>query len=160
MALLAKPAILIADEPTTALDVTVQAQILELIHGMQDLYEMSVILITHDLGVIAENCDRAVVMYGGQVAEKAPVTTLFQKPVHPYTRGLLASIPSLAAEPKTMLPTIPGMVPSLEEMPKGCRFSTRCSRMMEICGRQSPQATMVGEGHTVRCHLLKGGNNG
>ena len=155
MALLARPEILIADEPTTALDVTVQAQILELIKEMQNIYGMAVILITHDLGVIAENCDRAVVMYGGQVAERAPVISLFKNPAHPYTRGLLASIPSLAAQVKTKLPTIPGMVPSLEDMPPGCRFSTRCSHVMEICRQKVPGKTVVGEDHTVFCHLNK-----
>ncbi len=125
MALINKPKLLIADEPTTALDVTVQAQILALIEELQKEIGMAVILITHDLGVIAENCDDVVVMYGGRVVEWASVKELFANPMHAYTKGLLRSIPRLDRERKTKLPTIPGNVPSLAEMPAGCRFSTR-----------------------------------
>ncbi len=127
MALASSPDLLIADEPTTALDVTIQAQILELIKELQGRLGMSVMLITHDLGIIAENCDDAVVMYGGRVVERAGVTDLFQNPVHPYTKGLIASIPSLSSQPKSVLPTIRGRVPSLDKMPEGCRFSNRCA---------------------------------
>ena len=154
MALCAEPNILIADEPTTALDVTVQAQILELIKELQTRMSMAVILITHDLGVIAENCDNAVVMYGGQVVEKASVKSLFSNPAHPYTRGLLTSIPGLASTPKTILPTIDGMVPSLEDMPQGCRFSTRCPHVFEPCRDKAPGLVMVSPNHYAACYYL------
>lgn len=155
MALCAKPDILIADEPTTALDVTVQAQILDLIKSLQKEMSMAVMLITHDLGVIAENCDTAVVMYGGQVVETASVDRLFSNPSHPYTRGLLRSIPGLAAIPKTILPTIDGMVPSLEDMPRGCRFSTRCPFAFEPCNETAPQLARVGRDHFAACYYLE-----
>ncbi len=128
MALMHKPKVLIADEPTTALDVTVQAQILELISDLQKEMGMSVILITHDLGVIAETCDEVAVMYAGRVIERAPVLDLFASPRHAYTRGLLESIPRLDHAPKTHLPVIPGMVPSLEEWQPGCRFASRSGK--------------------------------
>ena len=157
MALASSPDILIADEPTTALDVTVQAQILELIKSLQERMGMSVLLITHDLGVIAENCDDAVVMYGGRVVERAGVMDLFKNPVHPYTIGLISSIPGLAEKPKSLLPTIKGRVPSLDKMPRGCRFSNRCSHVMDICHTVSPPETMVGSpGHFASCYLLGG----
>ena len=154
MALASSPDILIADEPTTALDVTVQAQILELIKSLQEKMGMSVMLITHDLGVIAENCDDAVVMYGGKVVERAGVMDLFKNPVHPYTKGLISSIPSLAGKPKSLLPTIKGRVPSLDKMPRGCRFSNRCPHVMDICQTVSPPETKIGShGHFVSCYL-------
>lgn len=155
MALAAKPDILIADEPTTALDVTVQAQILDLIKNLQKEMAMAVILITHDLGVIAENCDNAVVMYGGQVVEIASVKELFSNPCHPYTRGLLTSIPGLSQIPKTLLPTIDGMVPSLEDMPKGCRFSTRCPFAFEPCRLKSPRKRRIAPNHFAACFYLE-----
>jgi len=155
MALAAKPEILIADEPTTALDVTVQAQILDLIKSLQKEMDMAVILITHDLGVIAENCDHAVVMYGGQVAETAQVRELFSNPCHPYTKGLLSSIPGLSGTPKSVLPTIRGMVPSLEGMPEGCRFSTRCPAAFEQCNLAPPQKRRQGAGHFAACYALE-----
>jgi oligopeptide/dipeptide ABC transporter ATP-binding protein len=155
MALASSPDILIADEPTTALDVTVQAQILELIKALQEKMGMSVMLITHDLGVIAENCDDAVVMYGGKVVERAGVMELFESPAHPYTKGLLSSIPPLSGKPKSLLPTIKGRVPSLDKMPRGCRFSNRCPHVMAICHIVSPAETMVGShGHFASCYLL------
>lgn len=154
MALSASPDILIADEPTTALDVTVQAQILELINDLKNRFSMAVILITHDLGVIAENCDRAVVMYAGKVVERADVTDLFSAPAHPYTKGLLKSSPFLAAKPKTWLPAIRGMVPSLENMPKGCRFSQRCAQAEKICFATSPEEEDLGRRHWAACHFL------
>ena len=126
MALINTPKLLIADEPTTALDVTVQAQILELIRDMQQDLGMSVILITHDLGVIAEVCDEVIVMYAGRIVERGPVSEIFAKPLHPYTQGLIQCLPKLDHPPKTPLPVIPGMVPSLKDMPKGCRFAPRC----------------------------------
>lgn len=153
MSLACEPDILIADEPTTALDVTVQAQILTLIKSLQRKSGMSVILITHDLGVIAENCDDVVVMYAGRIAEKADVATLFKHPAHPYTKGLLTSIPSLAREPKTILPTIRGDVPSLQEMPHGCRFASRCPQTEDICRNRVPQERIMGRDHTAACHL-------
>ncbi|MCP3942789.1 MAG: ABC transporter ATP-binding protein [Desulfobacteraceae bacterium] len=153
MALACEPDILIADEPTTALDVTIQAQILDLIRELQRKTGMSVILITHDLGVIAENCDQVVVMYAGQIAEKAKVNALFKNPVHPYTKGLLTSIPSLARGVKTILPTIKGSVPSLLNMPKGCRFADRCPLVEKICRQISPRERSICNQQTVACHL-------
>lgn len=152
MALAPNPDILIADEPTTALDVTVQAQILELIDELKERLGMSVILITHDLGVIAENCDNAVVMYGGKVVESASVKALFKTQYHPYTQGLLNSIPALAPLPKSELSTIEGRVPSLHDMPKGCRFSTRCPRVMDICHHEPPKNREVAPAHFTACH--------
>ncbi len=150
MALACKPDLLIADEPTTALDVTVQAQILKLIADLQKEMGMSVILITHDLGVIAETCDEVVVMYAGRVVERAPVLELFGNPLHAYTRGLLQSIPRLDRERKTRLPTIEGNVPSLEEMPEGCRFSTRAPEAHdEAAIRERPPFEEAAPGHWV-----------
>lgn len=126
MALSCQPKVLIADEPTTALDVTVQAQILDLIKRLQKETGMAVILITHDLGVVAETCDEVAVMYAGRVVERAPVELLFAQPLHPYTQGLMDCLPKPEQVPKTALPIIPGMVPSLREMPEGCRFASRC----------------------------------
>ena len=154
MSLACEPDILIADEPTTALDVTIQAQILDLIKLLQKKSNMSVILITHDLGVIAENCDDVVVMYAGRVAENAMVKTLFKNPQHPYTKGLLTSIPQLAKEPKTYLPTIRGQVPSLLNMPNGCRFADRCPNVESVCREKIPEVRSLGKNHSVACHLL------
>jgi len=126
MALSCSPRVLIADEPTTALDVTVQAQILELLKRLQTETGMAVILITHDLGVIAETCDDVAVMYAGRIAERGPVGRIFARPLHPYTQGLMACLPKLDHPPKTPLAVIPGMVPGLREMPSGCRFASRC----------------------------------
>ena len=126
MALAANPSLLLADEPTTALDVTVQAQILELMHSLQRELGMAIVLITHDLGVIAQVCDDVVVMYAGQVAEQGTVEAIFRRPMHPYTRGLLASVPRLTTLRKSRLPTIEGTVPGLNEMPTGCRYQNRC----------------------------------
>jgi peptide/nickel transport system ATP-binding protein len=155
MALSCEPDILIADEPTTALDVTVQAQILDLIRDLQAQTGMSVLLITHDLGVIAENCDNVVVMYAGQIAEKADVKSLFKNPLHPYTKGLLTSIPSLANIAKSILPTIRGSVPSLLNMPKGCRFADRCPLVEEICRQVPPLERSMGKYRTVACHMAE-----
>jgi peptide/nickel transport system ATP-binding protein len=153
MALACEPDILIADEPTTALDVTVQAQILDLIRSLQQQSGMAVILITHDLGVIAQNSDHVVVMYSGRVAERADVATLFKTCAHPYTRGLLTSIPSLAREPKTLLPTIRGDVPALTDMPVGCRFASRCPLAEDVCQSRVPQERILGQHHTAACHF-------
>ncbi len=154
MALACEPEILIADEPTTALDVTVQAQIMDLILDLKDRMGMSVILITHDLGVIAENCDEGVVMYAGRIAEQAPVYDLFKDPKHPYTRGLLASIPSRSHGAKTRLPTITGNVPALSKMPDGCRFAERCPMAEPRCVKHSPQLNAIGKNGFAACHLL------
>ena len=153
MALACEPDILIADEPTTALDVTVQAQILSLIKSFQEKSGMSVILITHDLGVIAQYCDDVVVMYAGRVAERAPVDILYRSPKHPYTRGLLASIPSLSAAPKTLLPTIPGSVPSLMEMAAECRFADRCDMAQTVCTQIRPDEKAISDQHVATCHF-------
>ena len=151
MALACKPSVVIADEPTTALDVTIQAQILELMQSLQKEMGMAIMLITHDLGVIAEMCDDVVVMYAGRVAEAGPVEKIFAAPSHPYTRGLLASIPRLEDERKALLETIEGMVPSLADMPVGCRFQNRCPFRTEVCAKHPP-VDQVGPDHTVACH--------
>jgi oligopeptide/dipeptide ABC transporter ATP-binding protein len=151
MALACKPDLVIADEPTTALDVTIQAQILELMQELQDEMGMAIILITHDLGVIAEMCDDVVVMYAGQVAEMGTVERIFNAPAHPYTRGLLESIPRLEHERKTRLKIIEGMVPSLADMPAGCRFQNRCPYRTDICN-QAPALETVGAEHQAACH--------
>lgn len=151
MALACKPALLIADEPTTALDVTIQAQILELIRELQKDMGMAVIMITHDLGVIAETCDDVVVMYAGKLAEKANVYDLFDHPKHPYTKGLLASIPTLDTEPKSKLNIIEGMVPGLLDLPAGCRFENRCPYREEGCLSAPPPIEVVSDEHTVSC---------
>jgi peptide/nickel transport system ATP-binding protein len=148
MALACKPSLLIADEPTTALDVTVQAQILDLMNRLQAEMEMSTILITHDLGVIAETCDEVVVMYAGRVVEKAPAKELFQQPLHAYTRGLLASIPTLETPSKSILNTIPGMVASLGDHAHGCRFCQRMGRTAPV-SRERPRFAEVSSGHWV-----------
>jgi peptide/nickel transport system ATP-binding protein len=153
MALACEPEILIADEPTTALDVTVQAQILDLIKTLQEQTGMSVILITHDLGIIAENCDDVVIMYAGRIAEKADVKTLFNNPCHPYTKGLLTSIPSMAKAPKKKMPTIKGNVPSLLSMPPGCRFYARCPIAKDLCQNIVPEEKKIGHNHTAACHM-------
>jgi len=152
MALACKPALLIADEPTTALDVTIQAQILELIKDLQREMGMSVILITHDLGVIAETCDRVVVMYAGKVVEKGSVFQLFDMPRHPYTKGLLASIPRLEAESKSKLSVIEGMVPGLLDLPPGCRFENRCPYREPRCSVAHPGIETAAEQHEVSCY--------
>ena len=153
MALACKPEILIADEPTTALDVTIQAQILDLINKLQAETGMAVIFITHDLGVIAEICEDVVVMYAGKVAETATAIDLFKDPKHPYTRGLLASIPRLETPRKTKLNIIKGMVPSLHELPSGCRFRNRCPHAMEICATAAPPLKQIGTDHSAACYL-------
>jgi oligopeptide/dipeptide ABC transporter ATP-binding protein len=138
MALSCNPKLLIADEPTTALDVTTQAQVLEQIVKLQDEFQMAVILITHDLGVVAETCQRALVMYCGEVIERADIVSLFENPRHPYSRGLLDSIPRLREEKLLELPIIPGMVPDLMHLPPGCRFADRCSWATDECRMQRP----------------------
>ena len=146
MALACKPSLLIADEPTTALDVTVQAQILDLMERLQSEMGMATILITHDLGVIAETCDEVVVMYAGRVVEKASVEELFSNPLHAYTKGLLHSIPTLDTPSKSVLNTIPGMVASLADYSHGCRFCQRMGRSTPVT-RERPKFTEVSPGH-------------
>ncbi len=153
MALACEPKLLIADEPTTALDVTIQAQILELLKKLQDQLKMSVLLITHDLGVVAEYTDRVVVMYAGRVVERAPVKDLFARPKHPYTKGLLESIPKMGSpHERRRLPTIEGMVPSLIHLPRGCRFADRCGMVIDICREKEPGLAEVGPERFSRCH--------
>jgi peptide/nickel transport system ATP-binding protein len=155
MALSCQPRLLIADEPTTALDVTIQAQILELMQEMKDRFGMSIMLITHAMGVVAETCQRVTVMYAGKVVEEAPVKALFGDPRHPYTQGLIRSIPRVdrAARHKEWLEAIPGTVPSLLEPPPGCRFAARCKYVTDICVGAMPPLKEVAPGHFVRCVL-------
>ncbi|MBM7115597.1 ABC transporter ATP-binding protein [Archangium primigenium] len=156
MALASGPELLIADEPTTALDVTIQAQILELLKRLQQERRMAVMLITHDLGVVAGSCDAVVVMYAGRVVERAPVRPLFRQPAHPYTAGLLRSIPSLQGDAapgqRPRLKTIPGMVPSLGQWPGGCRFRDRCERALDVCARVEPVLESKRDGQEAACH--------
>jgi peptide/nickel transport system ATP-binding protein len=151
MALACKPDLLIADEPTTALDVTIQAQILELLRTLQRELGTAILLITHDLGVVAESCDEVVVMYAGRIVERATTSELFARPRHPYTYGLLGSVPSLD-EPRTRLKEIPGMVPSLHELPRGCKFADRCSSVQDRCRSDEPALVTLGDSQ-VRCHF-------
>ena len=155
MALACKPSLIIADEPTTALDVTIQAQIIELMQKIQAEMGMSIILITHDLGVIAETCDDVVVMYAGRVAETGPVRDIFEQPRHPYTRGLLSSIPRLDHPRKTRLPIIEGMVPGLLELPTGCRFQNRCPFREDQCAEAPPAVERITDEHGVACFRWK-----
>ena len=150
MALSCNPALLIADEPTTALDVTVQAQILELMLDLQARINMSIMMITHNLGVIAEVASRVIVMYCGKIVESADVHSIFHKPLHPYTRQLLASVPHLGAE-QSRLQEIPGMVPSLYALPPGCDFHPRCAEAAEGCKLRSPELTELEPAHWVAC---------
>jgi oligopeptide/dipeptide ABC transporter ATP-binding protein len=152
MALSCDPELLIADEPTTALDVTIQAQIMELLASLQKRLELAILLITHDLGVVAEFCERVIVMYTGRIVEEAPVRELFSNPAHPYTRGLLKSLPTVAGV-EGRLPTIAGMVPPLTALPKGCKFNPRCPDVMPICLGNEPARIIVGPGHDARCYL-------
>ena len=154
MALSCNPKLLIADEPTTALDVTIQAQILDLLRRLRDDTGMAVLLITHDLGVVSETADRVVVMYCGQVVEEAEVRTLFDHPMHPYTLGLLKSIPRLEDDDSKRLYMIKGMVPNPLEMPPGCHFSDRCDSCMDICREKIPNLVDI-DGHKVRCFLYE-----
>jgi len=151
MALACEPSVVIADEPTTALDVTIQAQILELMQGLQRDLGLAIILITHDLGVIAETCNDVVVMYAGRIAEQGPVQDIFSRPAHPYTRGLLDSIPVLENERKSRLKVIDGMVPGLKDLPAGCRFQNRCPYRIDRCATQPPLETVTA-GHETACH--------
>lgn len=155
MALACNPEIIIADEPTTALDVTIQAQILALMKSLQAETGMATIFITHDLGVIAETCENVAVMYAGNVVEKAPVFEIFKTPRHPYTIGLLKSIPRLTHPPKQKLNTIEGVVPDLHHLPTGCRFQNRCPYKIEKCEQEQPAAERVSSEHLVSCYQWK-----
>ncbi|HEU4918083.1 MAG TPA: ABC transporter ATP-binding protein [Acidimicrobiia bacterium] len=159
MALACEPELLIADEPTTALDVTIQAQILDLIRDLQQKSSTAVILITHDLGIVAEMADRVAVMYAGEIVEEADVRTIFRNPLHPYTKGLIGSIPVLGAL-RERLEVIPGVVPSMIDLPPGCRFAPRCGPRVEhglqICTQQEPDLREVEDGHKARCWLYFG----
>jgi len=151
MALACRPSLVIADEPTTALDVTIQAQILDLLREMKEAFNLSLLLITHDLGVIAETADRVAVMYAGRIVEEGPVRTIFREPGHPYTRGLLASMPGGA--PGARLRAIEGTVPILGELPTGCAFNPRCPDRFEPCPVAPPPDYAVGAGHLAKCYL-------
>jgi peptide/nickel transport system ATP-binding protein len=151
VALACRPPLVIADEPTTALDVTVQAQILELLRDMKEQFDLSLLLITHDLGVIAETADRVAVMYAGRIVEEGPVRAIFRNPLHPYTQGLLASIPGEGATAR--LRAIAGVVPNLAALPPGCTFAPRCPHRMDVCGTAVPALLDVEPGHGARCYL-------
>ncbi len=153
MALVCNPKLLIADEPTTALDVTIQAQILELLKALQSEFNMSVLLITHDLGVVAETCDHVAVMYAGKIVEYASVNELFERPLHPYTHGLFRSLPSIA-DRKEMLEVIPGVVPNPLDFPSGCRFRNRCPLAQELC-KEEPPLRELAPAHLVACHFAE-----
>ena len=156
MALQCNPALLIADEPTTALDVTIQAQILELMVQMKHKREeAAILLITHDLAVVAEMCDRVIVMYGGKIQEVAPVEELFANPQHPYTKGLMSSIPRPDKGGQDRLEAIRGMVPPIMNMPIGCKFCTRCDDVLDKCENIEPKLLEIKPGHFVRCHLME-----
>jgi oligopeptide/dipeptide ABC transporter ATP-binding protein len=160
MALSCHPLVMIADEPTTALDVTIQAQILDLMNRLKAEVGTSIMLITHDLGVVAAMAERVVVMYAGLVVESAEVKELFANPVHPYTCGLLASLPRAdRVAARGRLKAIPGIVPSLFKLPPGCRFSDRCSQVMDICHQEAPLLEGFGDEHHVRCWLYADGKN-
>ncbi|MBU8715169.1 ABC transporter ATP-binding protein [Brevibacillus parabrevis] len=152
MAMSCRPNLLIADEPTTALDVTIQAQILDVMKQLQANEHMSMLLITHDLGVVAEMCNRVVVMYAGRVVEEASVYDLFDEPKHPYTKGLIGSVPKIGQK-RDRLDSVPGNVPTPNNMPKGCKFAPRCKEAMSICWEQEPAIAGVGENRFCRCWL-------
>lgn len=152
MALSCNPELIIADEPTTALDVTVQAQILNLIKSIQEKYNTSLLLITHDLGVIAEVCDKVAVMYAGKIVEYADVRSVFNNPLHPYTNGLMESLPTLKTKE---LKSISGQPPNIDEIIDGCTFHPRCSKKMTICENQEPDNSLINPLHSVKCHLYQ-----
>ncbi|MFD1038909.1 ABC transporter ATP-binding protein [Virgibacillus byunsanensis] len=154
MSISCEPKLLIADEPSTALDVTIQAQILDLLADMKKELNMAILLITHDLGVVAEYADRVLVMYGGQIVEETSVEQIFEDTKHPYTTGLLNSLPSLEKD-MTRLGAIKGTVPPAHNFPKGCRFSTRCPHVMDRCYTANPELLEIGSDHKVRCYLYE-----
>ena len=154
MALILEPQLIIADEPTTALDVTIQAQILELLRELRERTGLALLLITHDLGVVAEMASRVIVMYAGEVVEEAPVNALFDNPAHPYSEGLLAAVPRMGVE-QDRLQTIRGTVPPSTAWPSGCRFRDRCPYAFERCAKEAPALLQVGPAHRARCHLIE-----
>jgi len=151
MALACSPKLLIADEPTTALDVTIQAQVLDLINRIKDEFNMSVLFITHDLGIVAQMCDYVNVMYAGRIVEKAGVIDLYKHPMHPYTKGLLTSLPKRGLKRGVRLPTIPGIVPDIDKLPKGCRFADRCFKAQAKCRLEDPLLESVEGNREVAC---------
>lgn len=156
LAIACNPELLIADEPTTALDVTIQAQIIEIMLNLQDKMGTSILLITHDLGVIAETADRVAVMYAGRIVEEADVKTIFQNPIHPYTKGLLNSVPNINnIDPTVRLHEIPGIVPNLCYLPEGCAFFNRCSIRTKICESEQPKLLNIDNQHNVRCWMVQ-----
>jgi oligopeptide/dipeptide ABC transporter ATP-binding protein len=157
MALLAGPDLLIADEPTTALDVTLEAQIIDLLRELKQSFAGSILFVSHNLGLVAELCDLVAVMYAGEVVEEADVFDLFRRPAHPYTRALLECDPASETAAGPALATIPGEVPDLIRTPPGCVFAPRCAKALDRCQRTSPEWTRVGDGHRARCHLLAEG---
>lgn len=154
IALACRPELLIADEPTTALDVTIQAQVLEMMNKLKYELNTSMIMITHDLGVVAEMCDRIAILYGGEIIEIGKTIHIFDETMHPYTKGLFASLPSVAQEAKRLKP-ISGMMPDLTYMPQGCKFAPHCQFKTEVCENIAPELIEVSEGHKVRCHLIR-----
>ncbi|MEE0663386.1 MAG: ABC transporter ATP-binding protein [Collinsella bouchesdurhonensis] len=159
MAMSCEPKLLIADEPTTALDVTIQAQILALMEDIRNRRNTGILLITHDLGVVAETCSRVIVMYAGNIVEEAPVKELFANPQHPYTEGLIASVPRLGKR-LHRLPSIPGSVPDLSVMPEGCRFAPRCKYARDSCKQKLPELQTVSEGHRCACPFYRDAREG
>ncbi len=156
MALACNPALLLADEPTTALDVTIQAQVLDMMKGLKDEFGTSMILITHDLGVVAETCNKVAVMYAGEIVEFGTLEHIFRNASHPYTKGLFASLPSLDRKERRLQP-IPGLMPDPANLPAGCKFNPRCSQCQEgNCDAQAPAMAEIEPGHFVRCHLMNG----
>lgn len=156
MSLACNPELLIADEPGTALDVIVQAQVLKLLKELKDRLNLSMILITHDLSIIAETCDKAVIMYAGNLAEYGDIIAIFKEPLHPYTTGLVGAFPSIKAAKRRMA-SIPGFPPDLLDPPLGCRFHPRCQYAMDVCRKSPPEITEVSQDHYVACHLIKKG---
>jgi len=153
MSLACNPELLIADEPGTALDVIVVAQVLKLLTELKSKLNLSMILITHDLSIIAETCEKTAIMYAGKLAEYADVVSIFKQPLHPYTQGLIGAFPSIKA-PKTRIPSIPGLPPDLLNPPSGCRFNPRCMHAMDVCRTKEPEYIGISKGHYVACHLV------
>ncbi|MDL2229648.1 ABC transporter ATP-binding protein [Treponema sp. OttesenSCG-928-L16] len=159
IALACNPRLLLADEPTTALDVTIQAQMLELMNNLKEKFQTAMVMITHDLGVVAEMCNKVSIMYAGQILESGNLEDIFEKPAHPYTNGLLGSLPSLSDDVDRLKP-IPGMMPDPVNLPEGCPFYPRCEHHMEKCLNIAPENTELNSGHFARCHLLSSNSGG
>ncbi|MBI4236155.1 MAG: ABC transporter ATP-binding protein [Chloroflexi bacterium] len=154
MAISCTPKLLIADEPTTSLDVTIQAQLLKLLNDLKQQAQLSMIIITHDFGIVARVCDRVAIMYAGKIVEQADVFTIFKNPRHPYTQALIGSVPKVGARVERLY-SIEGQPPDVRNLPVGCPFSPRCPRSMDICKERYPEQTVVGDGHTVNCWLME-----